>query len=375
MMKVFIGQDNIITPLGFSTKENLDNILNGETGIRTCTNTPLSSKPFPASLIDNTEINERFQALGDIQKYTRFEKLSILSIENALKNSTIPLSDPRTLFILSTTKGNIELLDDDLREDFSKERLNLYTTAKIISEFFSLYNTPMIISNACISGIAAIILGQRLISQGLYDNVIVNGTDVLSRFVVSGFQSFLSLSASPCKPFDANRDGLTLGEGSATIILTKDKSSIEIVNGATSNDANHISGPSTTGEGLFIAINNATKNYKNIDLISAHGTATLYNDDMESKAISRAGLESVPTNSLKGYFGHTLGAAGIIESLINLESLKKNILINTIGCTTPGTVENINIIQEKKDQQLNCLLKLASGFGGCNAAALFLKHE
>ena len=126
---------------------------------------------------------------------------------------------------------------------------------------------------------------------------------------------------------------------------------------------------------MLIAINKATKNYKNIDCISAHGTATPYNDDMESNAISRAGFQSVPTNSLKGYFGHTLGAAGLIESIISLESIKNNTLIKTANCTTPGTVEKINIILKTENQKLNSLLKLASGFGGCNAAALFLKHE
>ncbi|MEN8119813.1 MAG: beta-ketoacyl synthase N-terminal-like domain-containing protein [Bacteroidota bacterium] len=375
MTKVFIEASNIITSLGFSTKENLGSLLNGETGIKMCSNTLLSPKPFPASFIDDGKINDKFQAINTNKEYTRFEKLSILSVQEALKSSVIDLTRSRTLFILSSTKGNVELLDDNLRNGFPKERLNLHTTAKIISGFFNINNPPVVVSNACISGIAAIITGQRLISQGLYDHVIVNGTDVLSKFVVSGFQSFLSLSAKPCKPFDANRDGLTLGEGSATIILTKNKYSIEIVNGATSNDANHISGPSRTGEGLLIAINKAKKNYKNIDLLSAHGTATPYNDDMESKAITRAGLGSVPTNSLKGYFGHTLGAAGVIESIISLEALKKNILIKTVGCETPGTAESINIIQETREHQLNSLLKFASGFGGSNAAALFLKHE
>ena len=239
-MKVFIEANNIISSLGFSTNENFNNILNGEIGIKTCTNKHLSSKAFPASFIDNYKINENFQSIENKTKYTRFEKLSILSVNEALNNSSAIVSDSRTLFILSTTKGNIELLDNNLPEDFPEERLNLFTTAKTISDFFKIKIPPMIVSNACISGVAAIVLGQRLINQGHYDNVIVNGTDVLSKFVVSGFQSFLSLSTNPCKPFDINRDGLSLGEGSATIILTKNKTNIEIADGATSNDANHI---------------------------------------------------------------------------------------------------------------------------------------
>ena len=284
-------------------------------------------------------------------------------------------SSCRTLFILSTTKGNIELLDGKITGNFSEERLNLQTTANVISRFFNINTSPVVISNACISGLAAIIIGKRIIRQGLYDNVIVNGTDILSKFIISGFQSFLSLSASPCKPFDLNRDGLTLGEGSATVVLTKNSNRIEVINGAISNDANHISGPSPSGDGLLIAIKKAIKENNKIDIISAHGTATPYNDDMESKAITRAGLEDVPVNGLKGYFGHTLGAAGIIETIINLEYIKINRLVKTLGCDNPSTIEKINVIQETKEQKLNSLLKIASGFGGCNAAALFLKHE
>lgn len=374
MTKVFVEASNIISSLGYSTEENIKNVLNGETGIKPCTSTLLSPQPFPAAYIDDKDINERFSCLGDIHKYTRFEKLSILSVKDAISNSDVPVSSPRTLFILSTTKGNIDLLDEKTGGDFSDGRLKLQTTAKIILGFFNIQTAPMVVSNACISGLAAIIVGQRLINQGAYDHVIVNGTDILTRFVVSGFQSFLALSPEPCKPFDLNRTGLSLGEGSATVVLTKNNNRIEVVNGATSNDANHISGPSPIGEGLLIAINSAIQGRKDIDLISAHGTATPYNDDMESKAILRAGLEKVPTNSLKGYFGHTLGAAGVIETIINLESVKKNRLIKSIGCDIPGTACDINIVQDFKDQELNSLLKLASGFGGCNAAALIIDH-
>jgi 3-oxoacyl-[acyl-carrier-protein] synthase-1 len=205
---------------------------------------------------------------------------------------------------------------------------------------------------------------------------VINGTDILTKFVISGFQSFMSLSAEACKPFDANRTGLTLGEASATLIITKTPQPIALIDGSTSNDANHISGPSRTGEGLLLAINNTLRNNKTpIDFISAHGTATPYNDDMESKAIFRAGLDTVPVNSLKGYFGHTLGSAGVLETIISIEALKQNILINTLGCETVGVAEEIAVIQETKHQELYSLLKLASGFGGGNATALFLKNE
>ena len=373
MQKAYIESSNAISSLGFTTEDNYNNIIAGNSGVKTIDNSDLSATKFPASSIKDSEIEKRFSQIENGKTYTRFEKLAILSIDQAIKNSKIDLSTERTLFILSTTKGNIELLDENLTKDFEASRLELHPTAKIIADFFNLKNTPLVVSNACISGVAAIVLAQRLIRLGKYDHVIVNGTDVLSRFVISGFQSFHSLSPETCKPFDANRVGLNLGEGSATIIVTKEKTNIEVVRGATSNDANHISGPSRTAEGLLVSINNTIGDNKNIDFISAHGTATPYNDDMESQGISRAGLDKVSTNSMKAYFGHTLGAAGVIESVISIEAMKNNSLIKTLGCDTVGVVQEINVCQKSEDKDIKSVLKLASGFGGGNAAVLFTK--
>jgi len=202
----------------------------------------------------------------------------------------------------------------------------------------------------------------------------------VSKFVVSGFMSFKSISENICKPFDKNRNGLSLGEGSSTIILTNNENllsnNIQFVGGSSSNDANHISGPSRTGEGLFLSIKNTidlTNN--NIDFISAHGTATLYNDDMESIAINRNNLQNVPVNSFKGYFGHTLGAAGVLETVLTIKSMQKNILVNTLGFDELGTAEKINIVNKTNEKQLNTCLKIGSGFGGCNAALLITKSK
>ncbi|MEI7596276.1 MAG: beta-ketoacyl synthase N-terminal-like domain-containing protein [Bacteroidota bacterium] len=380
MNKVFIESNNIISSLGFTTEENLNNVLAEKSGIKICDDLNLSKTPFPASHINNHQLEEQLSFLENRNKYTRFEKVCILSIKKTLENSSINISDKKTLLILSTTKGNIELLDNELKSKFDEERSTLWKTADIIANYFNAANTPLVISNACISGVSAMIVGKRLINSGQYNNVIIVGADLLTKFVISGFQSFMSLSPTPCKPFDAHRDGLSLGEGAATIILTNNEQAIngckiEIVEGSTNNDANHISGPSRTGEGLLLAIKKTINNRTNIDFISAHGTATPFNDDMESVAISRAGLEFTPVNSLKGFFGHTLGAAGVIETIISIEALKRNMLIKTIGYNEYGVVGNITISDKTEKKEYKTLLKVASGFGGCNAAALFEKHD
>jgi len=375
-MSVYIESGNIISPLGFSTEENYANILSGRSGLRLHTDSRLSDVPLQLALIDDALLESTFAAVvGDGSGFTRFEKFCLLTVTSLLKNSSINISSPDTVIILSTTKGNIELLES--RESYDPRRLHLWHSAALIAKHFSAYNKPLIISNACVSGVAALVVARRLIESGKYNNAVVVGADIISRFIVSGFQSFMSLSPEPCKPFDAKRDGLNLGEAAVSAVLTRTKlagaeQQIEVVRGAMHNDANHISGPSRTGEGLFHAIKDALAGDK-VDFISAHGTATAYNDNMEAVAISRAGLNKVPVNSVKGFFGHTLGAAGLLEAIIALEAMKDNRLIGTRGYSEHGVSEAINVIKDTGRHEVNSLLKLASGFGGSNAAVLLRK--
>ena len=250
----------------------------------------------------------------------------------------------------------------------------------MIADYFKNPNEPVVLSNACISGVLAINLAAGLIQQGVYDHIIVTGGDIVSRFVVSGFMSFMSLSPTACKPFDKNRDGLSLGEAASTIILSKNKTGdndIVFLGGASANDANHISGPSRTGEGSFIAIKKALKESgvaaSKIDHISAHGTATPYNDEMESIAIDRHGMMQVPVNSFKGNIGHTLGAAGLAETAILLQEMRNNLMVKTTGFHELGVNRSIHVVDKTTEKELKTCLKMASGFGGSNAALIIQK--
>ncbi|MBN1926985.1 MAG: hypothetical protein JW798_14225 [Prolixibacteraceae bacterium] len=371
-MTVFIESSNIISSLGFTTKENYKNVCSGVSGLKRYVDSPFSDVPLQASIIDQDRLQLESAELTVNKGYTKFEQICILSVFKALQNSAVDIKSPRTILILSTTKGNIELLAD--AGAFSPDRVYLWKAANVIAGFFAASNTPLIVSNACISGLSAMLLAKRLIASKKYDHAVVVGADVISKFIVSGFQSFMSLSPLPCKPFDEKRDGLSLGEAAATVVISNKsaQSFTEIVNGSINNDANHISGPSRTGEGLLAAISH-TLGGEGVDLISAHGTATPYNDNMEAVAISRAGLNQTPVNSLKGYFGHTLGAAGLLESIISIEAMKNNTIIKTMGFDTIGVTEPITIVNITSHQNINSVLKLASGFGGCNAAVLLKK--
>lgn len=377
---VFIASDNIISPLGFTSAENMDSLLKGITGISLHDNPGFSPDPFWASMIQEEKLAEKFAAYANPELFTRFEQIVICSMKDALSRCNLDVSGERTLLILSTTKGNVDMLDHAIGSRFENDRIFLWHTAGIIQQFFGLKNTPLVVSNACISGVLALMIGSRMIHWGNYDHIIIAGADLVTEFVLSGFNSFKSLCPGPCKPFDKDRQGLSLGEAAGTIVLTakpeiiEGKARISVGPGFSSNDANHISGPSRTGEGLYIAIRRTLdKAGKPVDYISAHGTATPYNDEMESIAINRAGLQQVPVNSLKGYWGHTLGAAGVIESIATTFSLAENTLINTLGYSSSGVSQPINIISKTQQAVLNSCLKIASGFGGCNASLLFKK--
>lgn len=378
MSTVYIQSNNIISSLGFTTEENMCAVVSGKSGLHYYKENTLDvPEGFYASRIDAEKLNAQFALISNME-CSRFEKLAILSVHNAIKNSLVNTTDSRTLFILSTTKGNIAFLE----QDTNNEQAYLWHSAQVIANYFKNPNTPIIVSNACISGISATIVAKRMLTSGNYDTVIVVGADIISKFIISGFQSFKALSQKACKPFDANRVGLNLGEGAATIILKINdkgnclpKGTITIENEAISNDANHISGPSRTGEGLFLALQSVMKGRKaeEIGFVNAHGTATPYNDEMESIALWRMGMTEIPVQSLKGYFGHTLGAAGLLELIISAESLRQNTIIKSLGYETCGVSHPLHIITETKTKEITRCIKMVSGFGGCNAVCMLKK--
>jgi 3-oxoacyl-[acyl-carrier-protein] synthase-1 len=373
---VFVVADNVLSPLGKTTAENFSKLKQNISGVKQQHDKAIYPQPFYASLFDRDEvfINK------DQGRYTKFEQLLIASINDALRNGGIDAKDKNTILIISSTKGNISLLETGENNPDLQKRIALSTSAKLVSEYFGFTNQPIIISNACISGVLGIITGMRLLRSGQYETAVIAGADVISSFILSGFQSFQALSPQVCKPFDQSHDGLNLGEGAATIILSTHKQNaqnIHVKGGSVSNDANHISGPSRTGAELAYAIKqslkDATLSAGDIGFISAHGTATVYNDEMEAKAIELSNLQSVPLNSLKGYYGHTLGAAGLIESIISVRSLKEGLVLPTMGFEEAAINCPVNVTASIMPVKANNFLKTASGFGGCNAAVVFGK--
>src|SRR6187399_529535 len=240
MTDVFITADNIFSPLGISSVENFEQLKISVSGVKKHDDPTMSDQPFYASLF-----NKKDAPLNDDtkNKFTKFEKLLIASISDALQNSGVNPGDNKTILIISSTKGNISLLESGTPGKELKKRIALSTSAKLVADHFHFVNQPVVISNACISGVLAIITGMRMIQSGQYENAVIAGADVISKFVLSGFQSFQAISDEACKPFDAERKGINLGEAAGTVILSSNKKfagEIKLLGGAVSNDANHI---------------------------------------------------------------------------------------------------------------------------------------
>lgn len=379
MNNVYLSHNNIVSAYGFDSASAVDSIKNEVTGLTLVDDSKVLPNPFYSSLIHQENLESEFQKLDSKEAHTRLEQILLVSLADTLKKSGIELTE-RVGLIVSTTKGNIDVLDAD--SPFDENRAYLGELGKKIETFFGFKNEAIVLSNACVSGVLALAVAKRLIHQERYDHVFVVAGDLVSKFILTGFNSFQALSESPCRPYCKTRAGINIGEVGCSILVTKDKAylvdeSVQIIGEASCNDANHISGPSRTGEGLYRSIVSAMEQAKvdadAIDYISAHGTATMYNDEMEAIAFNRANLQNTPLNSLKGYFGHTLGASGLLETIIGMHSLHTNTLFASPGFQELGVSQPLNIITKTTPKENHIFLKTASGFGGCNTAAIFKK--
>lgn len=396
----------MITPLGEGVGKNFSAILRGESGVTGTTYPRITQSALTAGIIpEEVYVNVRERLGARAKSLTRTEILTCGCLKSLIQSLPqelqTALGNGRTGIVVATAKGNISALEGRcgsgpfLPSDDDKVLFSSMT--RCISEFSGVREPDIrIISNACISGVSAIVAARRMLLVGDYDMVIVVGADTQNRFITSGFASFKSLSPELCRPYDESRCGLNLGEAAGAMALTSmpvrwscgldgESGYVTIDGGAVSDDANHISGPSRTGDGLFFAMRNAMKeagvNAAGIDLLQMHGTATAYNDEMESKAACLAGVQDVPVQSLKPYFGHTMGASGVIETIIAAAEIQEGIIAGTKGYEKSGVSVPLNVsasnrlitrnlVMSSPAGKINHCLKTASGFGGTNAAVL-----
>lgn len=354
-MRVFIGAENIISPLGSTAEDCFTNVIEGRTGIKDYW---INKEKYSISKIDR----DNYSFDGSFWQY-----LLKASIDESLKKVN---QQKNLIYVVSSAKGEIDKIDRSI-EEFGLS----YSVKSVLGNDANFY----CVSNACISGLLAINLAYDLIQSGSANTVVVSGIDLVSDFVIAGFKSLFALDEDRCKPYDKQRKGLNLGEAVGTCILSNDisiykEAPLQYLGGFSNNDANHISGPSRTGEGLKKSVQRAMSvSDLKPDFISAHGTATNYSDGMEAQAFHSLGLHDIPTNSLKSYFGHTLGAAGTIETIISMQGLRRNIAPGTLGFQRLGTEKSIRVHSDCIKGDFTSFLKTCSGFGGGNAAGMIKK--
>lgn len=359
----------MLSALGLSVEEHWQALMESRSGI-TVNKYPFGD--FHVGKIDE----HKFQLACDQHlipsEISRFEKLIILSIKKCFGAAIETFIDSDVPLIIASTKGNIAALENYVQS--GDTAVHLINSAKNIQQYFRLRRRPIILSNACSSALQAIAMAYRLIQANAHQQVVVCGVDELAEFTLRGFDCLHAYAPDRCRPFDARRTGINLGEGAATLVLSSKPADIQIAGVGVSNDANHISGPARDGAGLQRAVRGAQASCSQpIDAIHAHGTATKYNDEMEAQAFHALDLHKCPTTSLKGYIGHTLGASGALESAAAIMAMQHNQLFSSLGYEQHGLTLPLNVVQENATNPLQTVLKTSSGFGGSNAAIIYTK--
>ena len=256
-------------------------------------------------------------------------------------------------------------------------------TARFLQRVLNLKGPCYAISTACSSGVKSIAAGQRLIANDVCDAVLVGGVDTLCRLTLRGFHSLGLISEQPCQPMDQNRRGINIGEGAGLLLLEKPgaahKHRPHVLAIGESSDAHHMSTPHPEGKGAVLAMNTALQlaglSTGEIDYINLHATATPINDQIEAIAIQTLFNDTVPCSGSKGITGHTLGAAGAIETIISLLALEHRFIPGTCGLQAVDKSCDCRVIRNPQaNQNLHRVMSNSFGFGG-NNASIILAHN
>jgi len=252
---------------------------------------------------------------------------------------------------------------------------NLYSMTDFVRRALALEGPAMTISTACSSSAKVFASAARYIEAGVADAAVVGGVDSLCLTTLHGFSSLQLVSDEPCRPFDAARKGMSIGEAAGFALLQKNESAIALVGYGESSDAYHMSTPQPEGEGALAAMRQALARAglepAAIDYVNAHGTATPANDRAEDRAIVRLFGASVPVSSTKGWTGHTLGAAGIVEAVVCFLALEHGLIPATLNSSAIEPGLESQIVLQNRNSRLRHALSNSFGFGGSNCSLVF----
>jgi 3-oxoacyl-[acyl-carrier-protein] synthase-1 len=392
-MGVRITGMGIISSIGLSVEENLSSLKEARSGIA-----PMSFLDKRQDLltgevkVSNSELLDRLKVQN-----SNISRTSLLGLAAAKQawGSNKHDSALKTGIISSTSVGGMDRSENFYRNYLDKNNPDFTvlkchdsgnTTERIAAELgISGYINTL--STACSSGVNAIMLGARMLLQGKLDRVLVGGTDALTKFTINGFRSLMIYDDQWCRPFDDSRAGLNLGEGAAFLLLENEKSvrlsgsqTLCYVNGwANAADAYHQTASSPDGKGATLAIQQAIKKAGiepgGISYINAHGTGTKNNDLSESVALKNVFGENIPPfSSTKPYTGHTLAAAGAIESVFSVLAIRHGLLYPNLNFTAPILESGLVPVTKLTEKPVEVVLSNSFGFGGNNSSIVFSQY-
>lgn len=366
MRDVFVAATALVSSLGSTLEETWQGLLRGRCGLAEVRHFSTSNLDHHlAALVPDLHANGRTNLVADLTR-------RVLQSFNNLP--------PDTYLIWTGIKGNAEFIEKEMDPDIlSAPRQYRALIAKVLRTG----HEGLELNAACASSTVGLALGAGKIARGECNSVLVCGADVVSRFVFTGFSALKALTRSTCRPFDKNRDGLALGEGAGAVLLMSGPAALQsgyqplarLSGWGVSNDANHITGPARDGAGLIQAVRQALKMSGlpagRIEAFCAHGTGTVYNDGMELAAMETLfGQRNFPVFSVKGALGHTLGAAGALETALSVQALQNKIVPGTCGLQKPEEAARGRVSAQTQEFAGNNILTTNSGFGGVNAALI-----
>lgn len=346
--------------------------------------------------MSNSEICEAI-GIDNNERFTRTALLGALALKEALSSAGLINSPDKHIALISgTTVGGMDKSEAYYKEFLNTDNNTCYintqdcgTTTEFAIGCFPLFDMTTTISTACSSAANAILFGANLIRTGRYDIVVVGGSECISKFHLNGFNSLMILDHEPCRPFDASRAGLNLGEGAGYLVLESERSInsrkasplCELKGCGNACDAYHQTASSPDGQGAYLSMCKALKDAgltpQDIDYVNAHGTGTPNNDLSESVALERVfGIGNVPpVSSTKCYTGHTTSASGAIEAIISILALLNSFCpVNLNFC---NRIEGLSFspVTEMIEKSLRNVLSNSFGFGGNDTSVIFSKIQ
>ncbi|NCA76439.1 MAG: beta-ketoacyl-[acyl-carrier-protein] synthase family protein [Alphaproteobacteria bacterium] len=398
--RIFITGIGMISAIGDDADACLASLLEQRSGIGPITLLPTIHQ----GVLPIAEVKHSTSVLLDMaghpgsRNYTRTALLGILAAREAVRNSGITeIGEYRIGLVSASTVGGMDRSEQFYQSFLGDNRKgNLIdvvnhdcadATERIAADLgIDGYITT--ISTACSSSVNAMMHGSNLIKAGILDRVIVGGTDSVTRFTLNGFNTLMILDKRGCRPFDDDRAGLTLGEGAAYLVLESEEAVgrsqkqplAEISGYGNANDAYHQTASSPDGKGAFLAMTKAIAmsglSPLQIDYINVHGTGTQNNDLSEGIALERVFEQGVPRfSSTKGYTGHTLGAAGALEAVIAVLSIRNQVVFPNLNFSTPMKELHIKPVTELiTGVPLRHVLSNSFGFGGNNSSIIISSY-